>query len=328
MIAPLPARAKTAAHLFYLSTTVDLARTPPYIDIMDCVEDGKRRFDQIKKITLIGALANLLLAAVKLAVGSLSNSAALVADGVHSLSDLLSDAVVLVGAWFSGLPADESHPYGHGKFETFAAVGVALFLIAAGVEIAWGAGVSLYEHEVFYGGPPVLFVAAASVVVKEVLFHFTRKVGVSTRSPSVVANAWHHRSDALSSLAVLAGGIGGMAGWGHADQVAAILVGIMVATAGTKIGFEALGDLSERSIGRRDLDRIRTCLNDHPGVHGWHQLRARTVGREIFMDVHVLLDPALSVSAGHEIVDQLQERIKQTVARPINFSIHMEPHNE
>lgn len=311
-----------------MATTVDGADNCPYYRVMDCVEHNRETFADIKRITLWGAVANLFLTAAKLVVGTLTGSAALVADGIHSLSDLLSDAVVLAGAWFSGLPADDSHPYGHGKFETFAALGVALLLLTAGIQIAWHAGVALYEHDVFYGGTPIVVVAAASVVVKELLYHLTRQVGLRTRSPSVVANAWHHRSDALSSVAVLIGAVGGLAGWGHADQVAAALVGVMIAVAGGKIGLEALGDLSERSIGRQELDRIRECLTDHPGLQGWHQLRARTVGREIFMDVHVLLDPGLSIQAGHAIVDRLQERIEQTVARPINFSIHMEPAEE
>ncbi len=280
------------------------------------------------KITLIGTAVNLLLAGLKFAVGILGGSMALVADGVHSISDLLTDAVVLVGARVAALPADENHPYGHGKFETLAALLVALVLVATGGLIAYQSGLSLYNRELSSPGLAVLFVAFISIVSKELLFRATRKTARKTHSPALLANAWHHRSDALSSVAVLLGVGAAMLGFGYGDHVAGILVGLMVTVAGGKIALDCLGDLTECSIEDKQRRTIEECLTKHSEVKNWHRLRARRVGREIFLDVHILVDPGLSVSQGHAVADELEEAVSDSSSNPVNFTIHVEPYDE
>ena len=288
----------------------------------------KQAARKIGRVTIIGALVNCLLGLVKILVGSFFGSVALVADGVHSFSDLVTDGVVIFGAWASAQPPDENHPYGHGKFETFAAAAVALVLVGVGGGVAFNAAVSFYHHEILVPGPLVLLVAGISVGAKEILYRVTRSVARQTNSPSLVANAWHHRSDALSSVAVLIGAAGSMAGWHYGDQVAGIIVGLMVVGVGVSIGIAAINDLAEHCIEEEVLKEIRTCLDDDLDVRGWHHLRTRRIGREIFMDVHVLLDPEISVSEGHKIVTCLEEAIRARLQSPIHFGIDMEPDDE
>jgi cation diffusion facilitator family transporter len=280
---------------------------------------------EITRVTILGAVINILLAGGKIIVGTLSGSPALVADGIHSVSDLISDLAVLLGSFLSNLPPDKTLPYGYGKFETFATLFIALALLGTGGGIAFSSGISLYHHEIFNPGMPVLVTALISILAKETIYQLTKTVATRTRSPSVLANAWHHRSDALSSVAVLIGAAAGMLGWSHGDQVAGVLVGLMVSVSGFKIGFNAIMDLAEASVDKISLGHIIECLNQEADVLGWHELRTRTVGREVFIDVHVLLEPNLTVNQGHIIVDRVQDEIEAKLTTPTNFTIHMEP---
>lgn len=282
---------------------------------------------RIRRITIIGAVLNTALALVKIGGGLLVGSMALVADGIHSFSDLLSDGVVLLGVSISARPPDDNHPYGHGKFETFATVVVAGILVVAGGGIAYDAAAAFYSHEIFVAGPLVVVLALVSIGTKEALYHGTLRVAKRTGSPSLRANAWHHRTDALSSVAVLAGALASLTGWHHGDQAAGVVVGLMVLAAGASIGIAGLRDLSEHSIEEGTLVEIRACLDRDPGIRGWHRLRTRKVGREAFMDVHVLLDRAITVSAGHRIVTRLEDEIRRRLLHPVHFSIHMEPYD-
>ena len=277
------------------------------------------------RVTAWGALINLVLAAAKLIVGGLGGSIALVADGVHSLSDLLTDGVTILGTYVRSKPPDESHPYGHGKFEAFAVIVVAMALLAAGGAIAAEAIASLVRGDVSNAGPLTLVVASASVVSKEAMFRWTRNVGRSIHSPVVMANAWHHRSDALSSVAVLVGAALAMFGWYYGDQAAGVLVGLMVVAVGGRIAFDALGELSERSAGRRDVETICKCLKEHPGVRSFHRLRTRRAGPEVFIDTHVLVDPKLTVLEAHTIADEIEASVEASLAKPTNILVHIEP---
>lgn len=284
---------------------------------------------QIRRVTLWGALANVLLASVKIVGGKLSGSISLVADGIHSLSDLATDVVVVVGVSLGEKPPDESHPYGHGRFETLASILVALALTAVGVYVTREAALSMFvHHESPSSGLVMIVLASLSIVVKEALFQVTKIVARRTRSPALLANAWHHRSDALSSVAVLLGGIVGLAGFPHGDHVAGIVVGGMVVFVGGKIGFENLCEFLEQSVDQVLIEQIRTVLDRHPEVQGWHELRSRKVGREVFADVHVLVKPDLTVREGHAVADELEEALHQTVKDPINISIHIEPSDD
>jgi cation diffusion facilitator family transporter len=296
---------------------------------MPTAEQLRSEASRIRRVTIWGAVVNVVLAVAKIAGGKLVGSISLVADGVHSLSDLATDLVVLVGSSIGRRPADESHPYGHGRFETLASIFVAMTLVGVGIYIAWEAATSMFaDHEETTPGWAMVVLASVSIVSKELLYQWTRRVARSTRSPAVLANAWHHRSDALSSVAVLLGGAAGLAGFPHGDHVAGVVVGLMVVMAGGQIVYGQVCELLEQKVDDAILDKIRNVLDRHPEVRGWHRLRTRKVGRETFADVHVLVDPELSVRASHVIADELERELERAVADPINISIHIEPHGD
>lgn len=279
----------------------------------------------IARVTAWGAVINLVLAALKVAVGFASGSTALIADGLHSVSDLATDAVVLIGAYLGGKPPDRDHPYGHGRFETFATFIVAGTLAVVGVSVAYKAGNALYLHEQFFPGLEVGLVALVSVLAKEALYHATRKVAVRTRTPSLMANAWHHRSDALSSVAVLAGVGASFLGWGHGDQIAGVVVGLMVAGVGVRIAFDCVDELSDSALPDSQVREIEGCLDELEEVLDWHRLRTRRVGRQAFIDVHVLVEPSMTVQDAHDIADRVEHDVKQAISGPAGVTVHIEP---
>jgi len=224
------------------------------------------RQKKIWSITLWGALLNIILMILKLISGILIRSSALIADGIHSFSDLATDFVVLIGTRLSSRPPDETHPYGHGKLETIASQLIALVLLAVSFGLIWSAGILIYRHEHNYPGYMVLVVAVVSVVSKEIIFYITRKISRITGSAALYANAWHHRSDSLSSVAVLIGGILGLFGWGYADQMATIVVGFMVMGVAGKIFFEGLFELSEHAADSESIQKIEEVLSEEKGV--------------------------------------------------------------
>jgi len=280
------------------------------------------------RITVIGILWNVVLLIVKIAVGVLSGSAGLVADGIHSASDMATDLAVLGGMHLGRRKADATHPYGHGRFETLAGGIVAGALILVGGFIAWEGVLALYRGEHSFPGVWIIAVAALSILVKEWMYRRTARVARDVGSTALQANAWHHRSDSLSSIAVLAGGIGGMVGWGHADQLASLLVGLMVVVAGGRTLLHVMHELTEGGLSRGELEKLQSALNEVHGVHAWHQLRGRRVGREIFIDVHVLVDPELSVVSGHEISMDVEETIRGVCDQPVNVVVHVEPDDD
>jgi len=286
------------------------------------------RVKRIRSVTLWGVFLNVSLVVLKLLSGILIKSSALIADGVHSFSDLATDFVVLVGTRLSSRPADKTHPYGHGKLETIASLLIGVVLLVVSFGIIWSAGISIYRHEHRFPGFMVLVVAAVSVVSKEILFHITRKVSRITHSAVVYANAWHQRSDALSSVAVLIGGIASLLGWGHADQVAAIVVGFMIIAVSGKIFFDGLLELSEHSADSESIQEIEKVLSNEMNVFGWHALRTRKLGGELIVDVHVLVDPKLTVKESHEISMKLELEIQERLSRPVNVLVHIEPDME
>jgi cation diffusion facilitator family transporter len=285
----------------------------------------EERQKKIRSITIWGILLNVFLMAIKLISGILVRSSALIADGVHSLSDLATDFVVLVGARLSSRPADKTHPYGHGKLETIASLIIALTLFVISLGLIWSAGVAIYRHEHNFPGFLVLVIAGVSVILKEILFCITRKIARITHSAVLYANAWHQRSDSLSSVAVLLGGVASLLGWGHADQVAAVVVGFMIVGVSGKIFFEGLLELSEHSADSESIEKIEMVLTKEKDISSWHALRTRKLGAELCVDVHVLVDPVLSVNESHDISMKIEEEIEKGLSRPVNILIHVEP---
>lgn len=270
-------------------------------------------------------VVNVILAIMKMAIGLAVSSLALVADAVHSLSDLVTDAVVLVGARLGAREPDLSHPYGHGRLETFSAVLVALILMAVGAAMVYQATVSIARNESTAPHWGILAGALLSILGKEWLYRVTRKVAVRVHSAAIYANAWHHRSDALSSVAVLIGFIALETGFDHGDQLAAIAVGLMVVFVGGKVISDSLTELTEGAVDSATVDHIKSIISATPSIRDWHRLRTRTVGREVFLDVHILVDPALNVAAAHEISEKLEKTLDEQISRPVNITVHIEP---
>lgn len=279
----------------------------------------------IRNVTFWGVAVNAFLIILKLVSGIAIKSSALIADSVHSISDLSTDFLVLVGTHLSSRPPDKTHPYGHRKLETIASQLIASILFVVSVGLLWSAGASLYYHRQNYPGYMMLMVAAAAVVVKEVVFFATRKVARITGSTVLYANAWHHRSDSLSSMAVLIGGIASLLGWGYADQAATVVVAFMIIGVAGKIFSDGIIELSEHSADRKSIRKVEKVLSEETEISGWHALRTRKLGGELFADVHILVDPGLSVSRGHEICEKIEEKIKKELSRPVNVLIHIEP---
>ena len=283
---------------------------------------------QMLRVTVWGLLLNLVLAALKFSVGIVVNSAALVADAVHSISDIATDFIVILGIGLSSRPSDKTHHFGHGKFETIASFVIGSLLVAAGLYVTWNAGSNIYEGESNIPGYPVVVVAAVAILAKEGIYQVTQRVARRLSSSVLSLNAWHHRSDALSSIAVLLGAIAGLGGWDQADNAAAIVVGMMVASVGVESLWRVLRELAEGSISEEEQASIIEAIQSVPGVKNWHKLRTRLVGREIFMDVHILVDGQISVTEGHLICSAVERTISESTARRINSIVHCEPYFE
>jgi len=270
-------------------------------------------------------VVNLVLSAIKVVIGLTVSSLSLVADGVHSLSDLVTDVAVLLGSHLGARKPDRTHPYGHGRLETFSAVAVALILSVVGGVMIYQATLSIAKNEVTQAHWGVLVASLISILAKEALYQITRRVAVMSHSTALYANAWHHRSDALSSVAVMIGYVLLRFGFDHGDQVAAIAVGLMVILVGAKIIGDAFQELTEGAVDPETVDRIKAVIDADAGVRQSHRLRTRTVGREVFLDVHILVDPDLNVAAAHEISERLERTLDKKVARPVNLTVHIEP---
>ncbi len=287
----------------------------------------------IQRVTWIGFWVNAVLMALKLAFGFYGRSDALVADGFHSMSDFATDLIVLVMVGIAYKRADSTHPYGHGKFETFASllIAVILFVVAAG--IVWNglrAGVMCARGEEL-PRPDVwtIIVAAASIVSKEWLFRYTFRIGESIDSTALKANAWHHRSDAVSSIATLVAVTCSYllgAGFRILDPAASIVIGVFIAVAACKIGRPSIDELLERSLPQDQVDRIRRIILSDKGVLGLHRLKTRRSGTFQIIDVHIKVDPDISVTRGHDIATRVERSLKQQLGDDLFIYIHIEPY--
>jgi cation diffusion facilitator family transporter len=292
-------------------------------------EKGEARYREMKKVTLIGSVIDLLLGIFKILVGWLASSQSLIADGVHSLSDLATDFVVLYAAKHGSREADEDHPYGHGRIETLATAGLGVALILVAIGIAWDAIERLFEPErLFQPGIWALVVALLSVVLKEWIFQYTMRVAKRVRSPMLEANAWHSRSDAISSIVVVIGIGGTMLGLNYLDAIAAVGVALMVAKIGWDLGWESLHELADRALEEERVEKIRTAILAVDGVRHLHLLRSRKVGHEALVDVHVQVDPWLSVSEGHMIAIAVEEAAKASLDEVSDVTVHIDPEDD
>ncbi|MBN1845861.1 MAG: cation transporter [Sedimentisphaerales bacterium] len=284
----------------------------------------------VRRVTLWGMLVNVALSGLKFVFGVLGHSQALVADAVHSLSDLATDVAVLVGVRYWSAPPDSDHPYGHGRIETLVSFFIGVALAAVGVGLAGKAVLSLHERHTSLPGWTAFAAACASILAKEALYQWTIRVGRRLRSTAVVANAWHHRSDALSSLpvalAVLATRI--HPGWVYLDHIATVIVSVMILHASAKIARTALRQLIDTGADRKACQAIERLVLATPGVRATHALRTRQVGEALQVDLHIQVDPELTVRAGHDIARAVKRTLLASDGQILDVIVHIEPYDQ
>ncbi len=256
------------------------------------------------KVTLQGALLDTVLGVMKIVTGVLSHSTALVADGIHSLSDLLTDALVLIVLRFSGQAPDEDHPWGHARFETVGTVILGSVLIAVAGAMAYDSLHNLLSGETLSIPQwPALLVAALSIVGKEWIFRYTLKVGKEIKSDMIIANAWHSRSDAFSSVVVLIGVAGAMMGWIWLDAVAAVIVALLVGKIGWDLTWDSLRQLVDTGLPPEEVEQLKTLVMSVDGVINVHSFKSRSMGSNSLLEMHIQVAPFVSASEGHQIGD-------------------------
>ena len=292
------------------------------------IDSSVEKSNVARKTTFVSIVLNTILMTLQIIIGVFAHSQALVADGIHSLADLVSDFVVLLANRHSGAKPDADHNYGHSRYETVASLFLGGLLIAVGVGMLWRAGTRLAN----LGDIPAVHMSALVVAVivlvsKESLFRYMLREAQRVRSAMLIANAWHARSDAASSLVVGIGIVGSLAGVRLLDPIAAAIVGFMVARMGWTFGWDALQDLSDRALDEASAADVRAVLKATPGVRDVHEMRTRKMGDLALIDAHILVDPMISVSEGHYIAESARAQLL-TDHRILDALIHVDPEND
>lgn len=281
-----------------------------------------------KKITWSGMGINAVLVVLKIGGGIFGHSRALLADGIHSISDFVSDIVVLIGLHFFGKKEDESHPYGHGKIETLAAIGVGLLLLFAAFKVGYEAAVSIYRHEATIPDSYTIIIAALSVISKELMFQATRRIGRKIGSEAMIANAWHHRSDAMSSVVTLAGI--SLAVYVPAlhilDSYAALLVSFFIVKVAFDILKSAVKKIIDTAPSKEFIDEVCAIVSEVPEVLSCHDTMARYYAMRIRMEIHIEVDPEMTVKRSHEIIDEVVRRINEKYGEIEKILVHVDPY--
>ena len=293
------------------------------------------REQQIYRVTWVGFFANLFLSVGKIAAGIVGRSGAMIADGIHSISDFATDLVVMIFVRVSAMPKDDDHDYGHGKFETLATIiiGMALFVVAVG--IFWKSiklVVDVANGQTIEPPEAIAFAAAAvSIAVKEGLYRYTKRIGEKVGSQVVVANAWHHRSDALSSIGTLLG-IGGAyflgQKWAVLDPIAAIIVSLLIAKVAYDLIKPGIGEMLERSLPKEQEDEIESIVLSNKHFSDVHNLKTRRIGSGIAIEMHVRVPGSMTVSDAHEATDDVEHRLREHYGQRTQVILHVEPRRE
>lgn len=295
-------------------------------------EEDAARQRGIYRVTLVGSVANLLLLIFKFVAGIVGHSAAMLADAVHSLSDFVTDIIVLVFVRISSKPEDEGHDYGHGKYETLATAIIGIILVLVGFGIFWNGVQSIWSflqgESLSEPGMLALVAAVVSIVVKELLYQYTVLRGKSLNSQAVVANAWHHRSDALSSIGT-AVGIGGAIllgpAWRVLDPIAAVVVSGFIMKVAVQLLIPCLDELLEKSLPAEVENKIVETILSFPGVSSPHHLRTRRIGSNYAIEVHVRMDGRISLEEAHHTATQIELKLKELFGKKTHVGIHVEP---
>ncbi|MGL4292942.1 MAG: cation diffusion facilitator family transporter [Bacteroidales bacterium] len=294
--------------------------------------DNEIRLKEAKKATLTGFILNLFLSIGKVAAGILGNSAAMLADGVHSLSDFITDVIVLVCMRFSAKDSDKSHTYGHGKYETFATllIAIALFFVGTGIfmESVTKLRQAISGEILPQPGSIALWAAFFSILTKEWLFRYTLRIGKKINSQTVIANGWHHRSDAFSSIGTafgIAGAIFLGEKWRILDPLAGLIVSFFILRVTYDLAKPSIDELLEKSLPDEICDDIVAIITSNPEVKSFHKLKNRRIGNGIAVDVHIQLDRNLSFEASHQITHEIEKALKDSFGPYTHTNIHAEP---
>ncbi len=290
---------------------------------------GSERYARIRFITVLGAWIDLLLGIAKIIVGYIANSQALIADGIHSLSDLATDFMVLYAAKHADRKADDEHPYGHGRIETIATVGLGIALMLVAIGIVYEAVQRLLDaSHLSHPGILALVITVISIVAKEAIFQYTMRVARELKSNMLRANAWHSRTDAISSVVVLVGLIGTMFGYLYLDAVAAIAVGLMIGKIAWDLSWHSVRELIDTALDANEVAAIKEAIESVPGVNDCHMLRTRRSGGDVLVDVHIQVSPTLSVSEGHQIGEQVRTLLINRDDEVNDVTVHIDPEDD
>lgn len=297
---------------------------------IDNVSESEARYQEIKKVTIVGVVTNVFLAISKISLGFIGQSQALIADGVHSLADLVSDVIVVAAAKHGSREADDDHPYGHGRIETVVEVGLGIFLIVVALGILIDAATRIIEPEKLLSPTWFALVAAAiSILANEALFQYTIKAAKRIKSQLLSANAWHHRTDAISSVVALIGIVGSMLGVAILDAVAAIGVSLLISKVGWDISWRSLRELIDTALDATKVDQIRRIILSVDGVKAVHSLRTRSVGANALVDAHILVvNSRISVSEGHQISERVMRNLIAEVDEISDVTVHIDPEDD
>ena len=290
------------------------------------------RENEIYKVTILGSIVNFVLLVFKFIAGIVGHSAAMVADAVHSLSDFVTDIVVIVFVKISGKPQDESHDYGHGKYETLATaiIGVVLLGVGIGILVNSVTGiVDAFNGKVLEAPSILALVAAAvSIILKEALYQYTVFKGKHLGSKAVIANAWHHRSDAFSSIGTLVGIAGAIfmgEKWRVLDPIAAFVVSVFIIKVAVDLVKPCIDELLEKSLSNDIEERILTIITAHPEVDSPHHLRTRRIGNHIAIEIHIRMDGDMPLKQAHDVTKKIETALKSEFGNETHIGIHMEP---
>jgi cation diffusion facilitator family transporter len=281
----------------------------------------------VRKVTWVGLLVNVFLVVIKFTAGIYGRSQALVADAIHSLTDLTTDIAVIAGSHYWSRPPDENHPYGHRRLETLVTVFIAVVLIAAGLGIGWKAISTLQEKPAAPPGWIAVFAALASIVCKESIYRWTAITGRRVKSPALAANAWHHRTDALSSLPVLIAVAGAriFPTWSFLDRVGAVIVSIFILHASIKIIWPGLSELIDVGAPEETRKKIQDIALKNKGVLQVHDIRTRYISTSIQVDLHIVVEGSITVREGHDIADDVRARIIDAISEVLDVIVHVDP---
>ncbi|MFP3981945.1 MAG: cation diffusion facilitator family transporter [Desulfobacterales bacterium] len=282
---------------------------------------------QVRRVTWWGFGGNILLAAFKVAAGWLGHSQAVVADGIHSLTDTLTDVAVILGSYYWSRPADDSHPYGHKRLETTVSIFIGGVLFLAGAGIGWDAVTSVYKPHEKHPGVIAFAAAAASIGIKEALYRWNRRVGSRINSVSLTANAWHHRLDAFSSIPVLIAVGVAMVNpqWHLLDHLAAFFVAILICYAAIRIILSGFRELVDQGAPREVCEQIKDLVKTHPAVIQVHNVRTRYAGNLLCVDLHVVVDSQMTVYEGHRVAEQVKHILLRKGPAILDAEVHIEP---